>query len=81
MAEHQRIGAAFSAAARTAQANRWAEAFAPTLAEALEAGCVTNTSIARYLNAKGIPTTRGGVWKQQQVKRVLGRLARIIPNR
>jgi hypothetical protein len=73
---HNRIGAAASAVVRSAKADQLAETLAPSLEVAWDAGCVSHNSIARYLNENGIPATRGGVWTQMQVKRVLDRLAR-----
>jgi hypothetical protein len=73
---HNRIGAAASAVVRSAKADHVAETLAPHFEAAWDAGCVSHNSIARYLNDAGIPATRGGVWTQMQVKRVLDRLAK-----
>ncbi len=46
----------------------------PTIKELQAAGASSLRAIAAGLNARGIPTTRGGEWSAMQVARVLGRL-------
>ncbi|MCJ2110755.1 recombinase family protein [Methylobacterium sp. E-025] len=46
---------------------------APVIDEVQAAGAVSLREIAAGLNARGIPTARGGTWSAVQVKRVLAR--------
>lgn len=63
-----------AAAARKARGAVQAARLAPTLAELRAAGIASASGIAKALNAKGIPTSRGGEWQAVQVQRVLARL-------
>ena len=47
---------------------------APTIQELQAAGAVSLQAIADGLNARAIPTSRGGEWSRTQVARVLARL-------
>jgi hypothetical protein len=46
---------------------------APIIAELRAAGAESLRAIAAGLNARGIPTARGGEWSAVQVARVIGR--------
>lgn len=63
-----------SAAVRGAKASVRAGDLAPIIRELREGGATTLTAIAAGLNARGIPTARGGSWAPVQVARVLERL-------
>jgi Recombinase len=54
-----------------------AEALAPTVRELQAQGFDTLGAIARELNARGIPTSRGTKWQATSVKRLLERLDRL----
>ena len=60
-------------AAQTARAQAKAGDLAPVVAELRAAGTTSLSSIAAALNARGIPTARGGRWSTMQVSRVLAR--------
>jgi DNA invertase Pin-like site-specific DNA recombinase len=59
--------------ARQQQARAQAKAIAPTIAEIRAAGFVSLNGIAQQLNARGIPSPRGGKWQAVSVSRVLER--------
>lgn len=69
-----RHGAERLAPAHRAQAMERAQALAPVVAEIRAAGASTLREIAAGLNARGIPTPKGGQWSAMQVKRVLERV-------
>jgi hypothetical protein len=54
-----------------------AEALRSTILEFRTAGFVSNKAAARELNARGIPTARGGKWYLTMVTRLLQRLERL----
>jgi hypothetical protein len=54
-----------------------AEAFGPTIRKLRKAGFVSIQAIARELNERGIPTSRGGKWHLTTVTRLLERLERL----
>ena len=56
-----------------AKADRHAANVLPIIKEAQKAGATTLRQIAEALNARGIPTPRGGVWYAMSVKNVLDR--------
>ena len=63
-------------------ANRWAalvraQTLAPIIRQLQSSGIVALRSIARELNARGIPAARGGKWHPTSVDRLLRRLARL----
>ena len=62
-------------AAKTAQAVARASDVHPIIADIQAAGAKTLREIAAGLNARGIPTARGGEWSAVQVQRVMVRLA------
>ena len=65
-------GNAVSVAVRDGNANKRAADLAPTIRD-LQAGGASLRGVAADLNAKGIPTARGGPWSAVQVQRVLAR--------
>jgi DNA invertase Pin-like site-specific DNA recombinase len=56
-----------------AEANRYAANVLPIIKEAQKAGASTLRQIAEALNARGIPTARGGLWYAQSVANILER--------
>jgi DNA invertase Pin-like site-specific DNA recombinase len=56
-----------------AKADARATDLAPVIAELQAAGCESLRAIAAGLNARGIPTARGGNWSAVQVQRVIER--------
>jgi DNA invertase Pin-like site-specific DNA recombinase len=56
---------------RRARAASRAADLAPVIAAIREEGVTTATAIAKALNDRGIPTTRGGRWQAVQVQRLL----------
>jgi DNA invertase Pin-like site-specific DNA recombinase len=56
-----------------AEADRYAANVLPIIREAQKAGASTLRQIAEALNARGIPTARGGQWYAQTVANVLER--------
>lgn len=64
-------GRAASIAVRQGRAQRRAADLAPILAEVRASGAVSLREIAAALNARRIPTARGGSWSAVQVKRLL----------
>lgn len=64
---------AMGRAVRTAKANDRAGDLSSILADIKSEGAVTLREIAAGLNARGIPTARGGSWSAVQVSRVLAR--------
>jgi DNA invertase Pin-like site-specific DNA recombinase len=61
-------------AAQTAKAKARASDLAPMIAELQAQGVTSLGAIAKALNDRGIPTTRGGEWSAVQVSRVLTKL-------
>lgn len=61
--------------ATAAAANRTAENVVPVIRQMQEAGARTLREIADGLNARGIPTPRGGKWYATSVKNMLNRSA------
>jgi DNA invertase Pin-like site-specific DNA recombinase len=60
-------------AVQAAEAARHARNLLPVVREVQAAGAGTLAKIAAALNARGVPTARGGTWAPMQVKRVLDR--------
>jgi hypothetical protein len=56
-----------------AQADKYAANVLPIIREAQKAGATTLREIADALNARGIPTARGGQWHATSVKNLLER--------
>jgi DNA invertase Pin-like site-specific DNA recombinase len=69
LAQVQRRGAA----ATKAEADRHARNVLPVIRGAQAAGTRTLAEIAAALNARGVPTARGGTWAPTTVKRLLDR--------
>ncbi len=70
----RRTGAQRAAEERIASANAYAELMQPTIIEIRNVqGVLTLQGIARELNARAIPTRRGGSWSATQVARVIGK--------
>lgn len=72
---HATDGAKASVAVRTANAAKRASDLLPLIQSIEAAGATSLRAIAAELNARGIPTPRGGEWSAVQVKRVLDRAA------
>jgi DNA invertase Pin-like site-specific DNA recombinase len=69
LAEAQRLGTA-----RTAEAaRRFAANVAPVIRQVQDSGVASLRGIAAALNARGVPTARGGRWAATQVRAVLAR--------
>lgn len=64
-----------SNAVRQERAARHAADLAPTVAELRASGLESLRGLAAGLNARGIPTARGGQWTAMQVARILERIA------
>jgi DNA invertase Pin-like site-specific DNA recombinase len=62
-------------AAVKAQADRAAGNVAPIIAEIRRSGATTLRQVADALNARGVPTPRGGRWHAMSVRNVLAREA------
>ncbi|WP_420969315.1 recombinase family protein [Bradyrhizobium sp. B120] len=58
-----------------AEADRHAANVLPTIKEAQSAGAHTLRAVAEALNARGVPTARGGEWHPMSVKNILDRAA------
>ena len=56
-----------------AEADRYAANVLPIIREAQKAGASTLRQIAEALNARGIPTARGGRWYAQSIANILER--------
>ena len=54
-----------------AQANTRARALAPVIAEICAAGVHSYRGIAAQLDARGVPTARGGRWAATQVRDIV----------
>jgi DNA invertase Pin-like site-specific DNA recombinase len=67
-------GAALGARAARRQAQQRADNLAPTIAGLRSAGITTLQAMADALNARGIPSARGGQWAPQTVSRLLQRM-------
>ena len=70
----RRKGTAASAAVRSEAAQQRAADLGPIVAELRRGGASSLRDLARELNARGIPTSRGAVWSAAQVQRLLSRL-------
>lgn len=68
-----RHGAEQLAPVYRAEAVGRAKALAPALAEIQFSGATSLREIAAKLNARGLPTAKGGLWSAMQVKRTLDR--------
>jgi DNA invertase Pin-like site-specific DNA recombinase len=56
-----------------AEADRYAANVLPIIREAQKAGASTLRQIAEALNARGVPTARGGAWYAQSIANILER--------
>jgi DNA invertase Pin-like site-specific DNA recombinase len=70
---HRRRGSLIASKARRSKAAERAQDIAPIIADIEAAGAVSLRQIAAELNARGVPTPRGGLWAAAQVRRVLER--------
>ncbi|MGD0635064.1 MAG: recombinase family protein [Beijerinckiaceae bacterium] len=68
-------GRALSILARKEMAKRRANDLADILTDVRQGGAVSLRAIATELNARGIPTARGGAWTAVQVMRVNAKIA------
>ena len=66
----RRLGTLASARVRQARAAQRTVDLAPTVAELRQGGASSLRALARGLNRRGIPATRGGVWTAAQVRRL-----------
>jgi DNA invertase Pin-like site-specific DNA recombinase len=57
----------------TAEADRFANKVLPIIKQAQKAGATTQQAIVDALNARGVPTARGGQWTRAAVMNVLAR--------
>jgi DNA invertase Pin-like site-specific DNA recombinase len=64
-----------SRATRKALADQRAANVAPIIREIQNAGVKSLRAIANALNARGVKTSRGGIWQAESVRRVMGRAA------
>lgn len=71
LAGKAKLGAAASAHKRSAAARARREDLLPVFEDIKASGAVSLGAIAAELNARGIPTARGGQWSPVQVRRVL----------
>jgi hypothetical protein len=62
-------------AGNKAAADRFAQNVAPVIRDIRASGITSLRAIAAALNARGIPTARGGQWNATQVMSVLRRAA------
>jgi len=62
-------------AALRAQATAKAQRYGATIVELRAAGIESASGMARELNARGIPSPRGGSWQATTVQRIVARLA------
>jgi hypothetical protein len=61
------------------KADRFAANVLPIIREVQKAGASTLRQIAEALNARGIPTARGGQWYAQSIAHILDGLERETP--
>ncbi len=66
-------GSAIGVAANKEKADRFAANVVPIIREIEASGVTSNLGIAKALNARGIPTARGGQWYDSTVKNALAR--------
>jgi DNA invertase Pin-like site-specific DNA recombinase len=57
------------------EACRWAECLRPVVTDGAALGVASPTSLAAYLNARGIKSRNGGLWYPSNASRLLRRLA------
>ena len=66
-------GSAIGVAANKGKADRFAANVVPIIREIQTSGIKSHLGIAKALNARGIPTARGGQWYDSTVKNALAR--------
>ena len=66
-------GSAKGVASNKAKADQYAANVVPIIREIEASGVTSRLGIAKALNARGVPTARGGRWYDSTVKNVLGR--------
>ncbi len=66
-------GSAIGVASNKAKANQYAANVVPVIREIEASGVTSRLGIAKALNARGVPTARGGRWYDSTVKNVLRR--------
>ena len=69
------VDRAAGTAALRAKADATAQRYGSTIVEMRGAGIESATGMARELNARGIPSPRGGRWQAASVQRIVARLA------
>jgi len=67
-------GSAIGVAVRKEQADQFAANVVPIIKEIQTSGITSNLGIAKALNARGIPTARGGQWFDSTVRNVIRRV-------
>ena len=68
-----KIGSANGVRANKEKADQHAANVVPIIREIEASGVTSNLGIAKALNARGIPTARGGEWYDSTVKNALAR--------
>jgi len=66
-------GGRAGAVANKAEADRFAGGVLPIIRQIQASGVASHRGIARALNARGVPTSRGGAWTNNRVRGVLDR--------
>lgn len=56
------------------EARRWAECLRPIVTDGAALGAVSPTALAAYLNARSVPSRKGGRWHPSNAARLLERL-------
>lgn len=69
------VDRAAGTAALRAKADATAQRYSSTIVELRSAGIESASGMARELNARGIPSPRGGSWQAATVQRIVARLA------
>ena len=75
IAEKRKQGVVWgSNAARTEQAQSFADSFHADIQAIIDSGIASATGIAAQLNERGVRTSKGGQWQAVQVQRIMKRL-------
>ncbi len=69
-------GSAIGVAANKERADQFAANVVPIIREIEASGVTSHLGIAKALNARGVPTARGGEWYDSTVKNILARAAK-----
>jgi len=69
-----KVDPALGTAARMAKADEIAGRYADTIKDLRSEGCGTAYALAKALNARGIPSPRGGRWQATTVDRLIARI-------